>query len=342
MRRREFITLLGCAAAAWPSAVGAQQPAMPVIGYLGPTEPNASGRLLTVLRESLAEAGYVEGRTVAIEYRWAEGRYDRLPGLAAELVRRQVAAMVASPTPTAVAAKAASATVPIVFGMTDDPVKLGHVGNLARPGGNATGVYFFLDNLAAKQLGLLRELVPAAPRIGLMINPQNANAEGITREMAAAASAIGVQIEVVPASDIEAIHAAFATLTRNNAGALVVAADPLLFQPSGPVRHAGGPPRDSRRPHGARVLRSGLPDELRHEPHRGISADRHLYRPHPQGRQARRPAGRPVDEIRLRHQFDHRQGTRPRYSTNATRPRRRGDRMIRRREFITLLGGAAA
>jgi len=229
IRRREFITLLGGAAAALPLAARAQQAGMPVIGYLGPTEPNASGRLLTVLRESLAEAGYVEGRTVAIEYRWAEGRYDRLPGLAAELVRRQVAAMVASPTPTAVAAKAASATVPIVFGMTDDPVKLGLVGNLARPDGNATGVYFFLDNLAAKQLGLLRELAPAAPRIGLMINPQNANAEGITREMAAAASAIGVQIEVVPASDIEAIHAAFATLARNKAGALVVAADPFFF-----------------------------------------------------------------------------------------------------------------
>jgi putative ABC transport system substrate-binding protein len=199
---------------------------MPVIGWLGATEAN--DRLLTVFRKALAEAGYVEGRNVAIEYRWAEGRYDRMPAMAAELVRRPVAMIVASPTPAALVAKAASATIPIVFGVTDDPVKLGLVTSLARPEGNATGVYFFLSDLAGKQLGLLRELVPAAKRIGLLVNPDNANAEALTREMAAAASAIGVQLELMRASNLPAIHTAVAALARE-ADALVVGADPFFF-----------------------------------------------------------------------------------------------------------------
>ena len=227
MRRREFFTLLGGAAAAWPLAARAQQPAMPVVGWLGPTEAN--DRVLTAFRKGLAEAGYAEGRNVAIEYRWAEGRYDRMPAMAAELVRRPVAMIMASPTPAALVAKAATATVPIVFGVTDDPVKLGLVTSLARPEGNATGVYFFLSDLAVKQLGLLRELVPAAKRIGLLVNPDNANAEAVTREMAAAASAIGVQIELMRASDIPAIHTAVAALVRDKADGLVVGADPFFF-----------------------------------------------------------------------------------------------------------------
>src|SRR5262245_36567893 len=227
MRRREFMALVGGAAAAWPLAARAQQPAMPVIGFLGPTGPNE--RLLALLRKGLAELGYSEGRNVAIEYRWAEGRYERLPAMAEELVRRQVAVIVASPTPTALVAKAATATVPIVFGVTDDPVKLGLVKSLARPDGNATGVYFFLSDLAAKQLGLLRELAPAATRIGLLVNPDNANATAVTQEMAAAASAVGVPIEVFRASDSTAIDVAFAALVGNKTGALVVGADPFFF-----------------------------------------------------------------------------------------------------------------
>jgi putative ABC transport system substrate-binding protein len=226
MRRRELITLIG-GAAAWPIAARAQQPAMPVIGYLSPTVLN--DRLMAVFRQSLAEGGYLEGRNVAIEYRWAEGRYDRLPAMAAELVRRQVAVIVASPTPTALVAKAATATVPIVFGVTDDPVKLSLVTSLARPDSNATGVYFFLSDLAGKQLGLLHELAPAATHIGLLVNPDNANAEAVTREMAAAASIIGVQIKVIRASDHQAIDAAFTDLVRNKTGALVVGADPFFF-----------------------------------------------------------------------------------------------------------------
>jgi putative tryptophan/tyrosine transport system substrate-binding protein len=224
--RREFITLFG-GTVAWPLAVRAQPSAMPVIGWLGSTEAN--DRLLTAFRKGLAETGYAEGRNVAIEYRWAEGRYDRMPAMAAELVRRPVAMIMASPTPAAMVAKAATATVPIVFGVTDDPVKLGLVTSLARPEGNATGVYFFLSDLAVKQLGLLRELVPAAKRIGLLVNPDNANAEAVTREMAAAASAIGVQIELMRASDIPAIHTAVSALVRDKADGLVVGADLFFF-----------------------------------------------------------------------------------------------------------------
>jgi putative ABC transport system substrate-binding protein len=229
MNRRQFISLLGGAAAVWPLAARAQQPAMPVIGFLSSGSPEPIAHLMGVFRQSLAGAGYVEGRNVVLEYRWAEGHYDRMPAMAAELVRRPVDVIVASPTPPALVAKAATTTIPIVFGVTDDPVRLGLVSSIARPQGNATGVYFFLSDLAGKQLGLLRELAPASTRIGLLVNPNNANAEAVAREMAAAASAIGVEIEVFRASDIAGIDAAFAALVRNKASALVVGADPFFF-----------------------------------------------------------------------------------------------------------------
>ena len=229
MRRREFISLLGGTAAAWPLTARAQQSAMPVVGFLNSGSPEPIAHLMGVFRQSLAEAGYVEGRNVAFEYRWAEGHYDRMPAMAEELVRRPVDVIVASPNPPALVAKAATTTIPIVFGVTDDPVRLGLVSSIARPQGNATGVYFFLSDLAAKQLGLLRELAPASTRIGLLVNPNNANAEAVTQQMAAAASAIGVEIEVVRASDIAGIDAAFAALVQNKASALVVGADPFFF-----------------------------------------------------------------------------------------------------------------
>ena len=220
------MTLLS-GAAAWPHAARAQKPA--VVGYLSVGSPGR-GDIMMILSQRLAEAGYVEGRNVAIESRWAEGQYDRLPAMAAELVRRQVDVIVAAGgSAPALAAKAATTTIPIVFSVTDDPVKLGLVASLARPGGNATGVNSFLSDLGAKQLGLLRELVPAAARLGVLVNPNNANVDSLTREVTAAALAIGVEVDVLQASDSREIEAAFTALVRNRTEALLVGADPFFY-----------------------------------------------------------------------------------------------------------------
>jgi putative ABC transport system substrate-binding protein len=227
MRRRNFITLLG-GAAACPLAARAQQSAMPVIGFLGAGSPGTNNSV-AVIRQGLAKAGYVEGRNVAFEYRWAEGQYDRLPMLAAELVRRQVAVLLTLPLPATLAAKAASSAIPIVFAVPGDPVKLGLVASLARPGGNATGVNFFLQELGAKQLGLLHELVPAAARIGLLVNPNNTTSEGQIKEVLAAASTLGLQIDVVQAGSSLEIDAAFAALAGNRAGGLLLGSDSFLY-----------------------------------------------------------------------------------------------------------------
>src|SRR5215471_10484974 len=228
VKRREFMTLLGGAAATWPLEARAQQGAMPVIGFLSAGSPTTTAALGT-WRQVLADAGFVEGRNVAIEYRFAEGKYDRLPALAAELVRRQVAVIVAIPTPAALAAKAATTTIPIVFIAAEDPVKVGLVANLARPGGNVTGGSILFAELGPKQLGLLRELVPTAARIGLLVNPNNINAEDVTKDVTAAGGAAGVEIEVVHASNILEIDAAFASLVRKRADALVAATDSFFF-----------------------------------------------------------------------------------------------------------------
>jgi putative ABC transport system substrate-binding protein len=229
MKRRAFITLLG-GATAWPLAARAQQAAKPVVGYLVPGTSGQNAHLLGLVRQMLAEAGYVEGRNLAIEYRFAEGQYDHLPALAAELVQRQPAVIIAGTTPAALAVKAATATIPIVFNTPDDPVGVGLVDSLARPGGNATGVHQFNTALGAKQLELLHELVPSAARIGLLVNPNNRNAaETMIREVTAAAVAMGIEIDVVRGGDRGEIAAAFATLVRNRADALVVGADSFFL-----------------------------------------------------------------------------------------------------------------
>jgi putative ABC transport system substrate-binding protein len=228
MNRRALITLLGGAAAAWPLAARAQQTT--VIGYLGAGSATAGVQIMTALRQSLAEAGYVDGRNVAIESHWAEGQYDRLPAMASELVRRQVAVIIATGgTAPALAAKAATTAIPLVFSVTDDPVELGLVASLARPGGNATGVTFLLAVLGAKQLGLLRELVPAAKRIGLLVNPNNTTSTAQTSDVVAAASTLGATIDVVRARDSREIEAAFALLIRGRAEALLVGTDPFFY-----------------------------------------------------------------------------------------------------------------
>ena len=228
MRRREFITLLGGAAAGWPLAARAQQPAMPVIGFLNASSPEALADRLRAFRHGLKEAGFVEGENVAIEYRWAESQYDRLPELAAELVRRPVAVIAATGgSPPALAAKAATATIPIVFAVPEDPVRLGLVASLARPGDNATGINFFSGELAAKRLGLLRELVPAAARVALLIDP--ATMDSILEDAKTAARAMGLQIQVVHASTSRDIEAAFASFGRERPDALLVGGGAFLF-----------------------------------------------------------------------------------------------------------------
>jgi len=226
--RRELLAALGGAAAAWPLAVGAQQPAMPVIGFLNAASPDTNADRLRRFHQGLKDTGYVEGENVAIEYRWAQGQLDRLPALAAELVRRQVAVIAAFGDIAAVAAKAATTAIPIVFGVSENPVKAGLVASLNRPGSNATGINFLGAELGSKQLGLLHELVPAAVRVGLLVNPRVPQTETATRDVAAAASAIGLQIDVVEASESREIEAAFRTLVRNRADALVIGADPFF------------------------------------------------------------------------------------------------------------------
>lgn len=194
MRRREFITLLGCAAAAWPLAARAQQPATPVIGFLGPGLAESDADRVKAFRQGLSETGFIDGQNLTIEYRWAEGHYDRLPALATELLGKRVSVIVtANATAAALAAKAATSTIPIVFIIGGDPVQFGLVASLNRPGGNVTGVSFLSNLLVAKQLELLQEFVPAASEFGLLVNPSNPNAESDTRHAKAAADSLGAQ-----------------------------------------------------------------------------------------------------------------------------------------------------
>ena len=225
MRRREFITLLGGAAAAWPLTAQAQQPTMPVVGFVNAGSSDAP--LGAAFRKGLNEAGYFEGQNVTVEYHYLEGQFDRLPALMADLVRRRVA-VIATPAGNFAAqlAKAATTTIPIVFGVGEDPVKLGLVASLARPAGNLTGINFFATELEAKRLALLHELVPKAVRIAVLVNPANITAtESALRNIPDAARAMGLQIQVLKASTRSEIEAAFAALVRDRADALHVAGD---------------------------------------------------------------------------------------------------------------------
>jgi putative tryptophan/tyrosine transport system substrate-binding protein len=225
MRRREFIALLG-GTAAWPLAARAQQPTMPIVGFLSPRWPEEFTRLGGAFRKGLTETGYIEGQNVMVEYHWLDGKYDRLPSLVTDFVRRRVAVIATPFTPGALAAKAATTTIPIVFGVIEDPVKLGLVASLARPGGNATGINFFAAEVVAKRLRLLHDLVPKAVRIAVLINPaHDPIAETTLRDMPEAARALGLQIQILNASTNREIEAAFATLVRDRADALFVAPD---------------------------------------------------------------------------------------------------------------------
>src|SRR5438105_9628483 len=229
MRRRDFIIFLAGAMAALPLAARAQQKAMPVIGVLNTGSPGSSAPFMAAVLQGLSEAGYVEGQNVTIEYRWAEGHYDRLPALAADLVGRKVDLIMANTPPSALAAKSATSTIPIVFRHGGDPVKDGLVTNLARPGGNLTGVSQLGDEgLTAKRLELLSELVPRAGVIALLVNPNNSVAERVTQEVQQAARAKGLQLHLLKASSESEIDSAFASLVQLHVEALVVAGDPFL------------------------------------------------------------------------------------------------------------------
>jgi putative ABC transport system substrate-binding protein len=228
IERRKFLATLGGAAAAWPLAVRAQQP-MPVMGFLDPRSPDAMADRLRAFRLGLKDVGYVEGETVTIIYHFAEGQFDRLPDLAAELVRRRVTVIAASATPAAIAAKPATTTIPIAFIAAEDPVRLGLVASLARPGGNLTGINFFTSELTAKRLDLLRELLPRAVRVAVLVNPADAtNTASTLRDVEAAARAIGLQVQVLNASTSREINAAFEDVGRDRPDALFVGPDTFL------------------------------------------------------------------------------------------------------------------
>ena len=342
MKRREFITLLGGAAAAWPLAARAQQPAMPVIGFLDPSSPDAEADRLRGFRQGLKDTGFVDGENVEIVYRFAENQSDRLSALAAELVRRQVD-VIATRSIGAFAAKAATSKVPIVFSISEDPVGLGLVASLARPGGNLTGVNFFSTELAAKRLEVMRELVPGAARVAVLVNPANAmRAAATVRDLQAATSAMGLQIQVLNAGTSHEINAAFATFVRERPDALFVGTDPFFSSRRAQLvnlasRHAV-PATYSGRHYceigGLMSYGSDTVDALRQV---GAYAGRIL--------KGAKPADLPVVQASKFELVINAETARMlglEVPAALARPRRRGDRMIRRREFITLLGGAAA
>jgi putative tryptophan/tyrosine transport system substrate-binding protein len=228
--RRKLLATLGGAAAAWPLAARAQQPTMPVIGFLGSSSAAEWGPFVAAFHRGLKETGYVEGGNVTIEYRWADGQYDRLPALAADLVRRQVAVILAAGSPApALAAKAATATIPIVFSLGIDPVQFGLVASLNRPAGNITGVNFLVGHLAEKALGLIHELIPNVAVGAMFVNPNNPNADSVTRNARETARSLGLQIHILNAGTESKIDAAFASLVEQRIGMLLSGADPFFL-----------------------------------------------------------------------------------------------------------------
>ena len=229
MQRREFITLLGGAAAAWPVTARAQQPAMPAIGFLSSRSANDSARAVDAFRQGLAVKGYVEGRNAEIEFRWADGQFDRLPALASDLVQRSVAVLVAvGGAQTATIAKATTSTIPIIFGIGEDPVKEGLVPNLNRPGGNMTGATFSTALLGAKRLGILRDLVPSAKVIALLVNQSSSQGQGQKQDIEKAAREVGQGLVILDGSSDQEIDASYTSLAKQNVGALIVGADPFF------------------------------------------------------------------------------------------------------------------
>jgi ABC-type uncharacterized transport system substrate-binding protein len=282
MKRREFITLLGGAAVVWPLAARAQQPAMPVVGFLNGTSPEGYGRFLSSFRQGLSETGYVEGRNVLFEYRWAEGHYDRLPALVADLISRRVTVIAATSTPANLIAKTATTTIPIVFTTSSDPVDLGLVTSLSRPGGNVTGVVTLNVELASKRLEQLHELVPSASVIALLLNPTNPNVKNELNDLQGAARTIGHQLLVVEARTEDEIDMAFASFVQQQARALLVTGC-FFLRPAQSTHHSGETLCSSRDLRSAGVRRAGWSDELWRQRYRCVSSGRNLHGPDHQG-----------------------------------------------------------
>ena len=311
MRRREFIALLG-GAAAWPLAAYAQQSAVPVVGFLNTLGQNDRPNLPAAFRRGLGETGYVDGRNVAIEYRFAENQHDRLPALAADLVGRKVNVIAATGGGAAVlAAMAATKTIPIVFTTGGDPVHEGYVRSLNRPGGNVTGVSWFAALIASKGLGLLHELVPNATLIALLTNPKLPESARIPTDALEAARGLSRQVLLLNASTPSEIDVAFATMRERRANALYVGADPFFFQPPPANRCFGGARRDPGHVHQSRIRRRGRADQLRQRQGRWISSRRSLRGAHSQWRLAFRPASGSGHQVRTRRQRQSRESDPP-------------------------------
>jgi putative ABC transport system substrate-binding protein len=340
MQRREVIILIGGAVAVWPLTTGAQQP-MPVIGYLMGGSPGPNAPLVAAVRQGLSETGYAEGQNLAIEFRAAEGLYDRLPALAAHLVGRKVDVIVAGNAPSALAAKSATSTIPIVFASEGDPVQLGLVASFNRPGGNITGVSVMLAELMAKKLELLSELVPHARVIALLVNPNNATSDAMVRDVERAARAMAREVQILNASNENEIDAAFATLSQSHVGALLVGADGYFYNLREQLVTLAALHSVPAIYHWREFAASGGLIHLWSQPRRHISPDRHLRWENSQRRQARRSAGPAADDVRIGRQSQDRQDARTDDPAIDPRPGRRGHR-VKRRAFMALFCTAAA
>jgi putative ABC transport system substrate-binding protein len=311
MKRREFITFLAGAAAAWPISGCGQQAAMPVIGFLSGRSPTEMAATVGAFRRGLGETGYIEGKNVTIEYRWAEGRYDRLRALAAELVGRQVAVIAATGgEASGLAAKAATTTIPIVFTGGGDPVELGLVASLSHPGGNVTGVTFIVVDSATKRLGLLRHLAPGAIAIAMLINPNFPSTAVEAAAVQVGARSLGLQVKLLYAGTSSEIDAAFATFVLERPDALLLGGDPFLLGQRD-HRVAGGALRRSDDLSAARVRRCWRPDELWKQHPRSLSTGWRLYRPNSEWHQARRVTSVAADQVRAGDKPQDREGTWP-------------------------------